>query len=591
MLEISMTQILKLMGTKTILKDVNIHIYENERVGLIGNNGSGKSTILKLFAGIIKLKLFPGEWSPGYDYGFINIPKNTILGYLNQEPNYNQTVLEVLQSNFIKLIKIENKMRALEVKMASATDDLEEIFEDYTNTTHQFEQLGGYDYETRINKIISGLNLKPFIHNHFNDLSGGEKTRVELGKLLVQNPDVLLLDEPTNHLDEKTIQWLENYLKSYKGMIVIVSHDRYFLDQMTTHIIEIEDLSTHKYTGNYSRFKEQKDELNRIHLNQYDQQQKEIASMKKKIQTLREYNQSVDHNKFFKRASSIQNKLDRLKRIKKPIKEKNMRLTLNDQFRSGKEAIVIKNVSHHYDEVLLNNISETIFYGDRVSLSGPNGSGKSTLLKIILNEIRPSQGRANLGASTKLGYLSQHITFENEEETVLQCFKGLQTYSDGYCREYLSKFMFYGKDVYTEVKVLSGGEKIRLSLAMMLHGDINLLILDEPTNHLDINAIETLEDVLEDFKGTILFVSHDRYFIDKIAQRRLTIENKQIRDLSKKIPVSDDQENKIHIIENDLKKIDHQLASCDDHTFYQLMDKREALEKELDQAYLNAFKE
>lgn len=587
MLEISMTHILKLMGTKTILKDLNIHLYENERVGLIGPNGCGKSTILKLFAGIIQLKLFPGSWSPGYDYGFIHIPKNTVVAYLNQEPTYETSVSQVLRSSFKNLLVIEKKLRQLEKDMAvKSGSDLDQVFDDYNQLTHEFELRGGYDFETRINKIVKGMALDHLLDLNFNQLSGGEKTRVELSKLLILNPDVLLLDEPTNHLDHATIDWLENYLKSYKGIVMIVSHDRYFLDQVTTHTIEIEDLTCHKYEGNYSRFKEQKDELVRIQADQYQVQQKEIAAMKKKIQRLREYNQNVDHNKFFKRAASIQNKLDRLDRIKQPTQAKTMRVSLNQDSRSGKETLVIKDLYKAFDQVLFENIHETIYYGERVALLGDNGCGKSTLIKMLLKQEEADAGYAKLGAGVKLAYLPQYITFDNENESLLDCFKGNRILSDGKCREYLSKFNFFGKDVFTQVKALSGGERVRLKLAKLLYEDVNLLILDEPTNHLDIMAIEAIEEALMAFEGTIFFISHDRYFTDRLAERKLLIKDHQLLDLryDKETPKKEDQA--LLRLEEKLEKINHQLSYCDDDTFFQLMHEKETLENTLETLYL-----
>ncbi|MCH4888135.1 ABC-F family ATP-binding cassette domain-containing protein [Acidaminobacter sp. JC074] len=528
MLELSLNQIMKHMGTNLILKDVNFHVYEGDVVGLIGENGSGKSTILKLIAGIEKLKLFPGSWSPGYDYGWISLPRHIRVAYLDQMPEYegDHTVKEVIEMAFSDVYKIEKEMRDLEVKM-SGTEDLDAVLSRYSKISSEYESLDGYNIEAKISKVVTGMKFtESFLEQKFSSLSGGEKTSVELAKTLALKPEILLLDEPTNHLDVEVIEWLEDYIKSYKGIVMIVSHDRYFLDQVTNKTLEIEFLTTKMYKGNYSAYKYQKDELLRIQDADYHEQQKLIKSMKKQIQELRQWAMKSDNNKFFQRAASIQIKLDKMKIIKKPVFEKrNMRLDLSFEDRSGKEAIIIENLSKSYDKKILDNISHLIGYGDHVALVGGNGSGKSTLIKLLMGLTSPDSGTIRLGANVKAGYLPQHISFHNEDLSVLDLFRETFVIHEGPAREYLSKYMFYGKDVFTEVKGLSGGERIRLKLAMLLYNKVNMLILDEPTNHLDIETIETLEKALENFEGTLLFVSHDRYFINRLAKKCLALKD------------------------------------------------------------------
>lgn len=534
MLELSLNQVMKLMGTNLILENVNFHVYEGDRVGIIGANGSGKSTILKLIAGIIKLKLFPGSWSPGYDYGFISRPKNARIGYLDQMPHYEKTwtVYDVLKDAFKDVIALEQEMRILEGKMATAEAvDLESMMFRYGEITHQFEAYGGYEMNEKINKVCTGMKFsKAFLNLDFSSLSGGEKTKVEMARLLILQPEILLLDEPTNHLDIEVAEWLEVYLKAYRGIVMVVSHDRHFLDVVTNKILEIEFKTTQMYTGNYSAYKYQKDELLRIQAADYKEQQKQIKSMKKQIQELRQWAMKSDNNKFFQRAASIQIKLDKMKLIPKPVFEKrNLRLDLSFEKRSGNETIVIKNVSKSYGQPLLSNASALIHYGDRVALVGRNGCGKSTLIKMLMKDVQPDSGEIRLGASVDVAYLPQHIVFDNEEVSVLTCFRDNFLIHEGPAREYLAQFMFYGKSVFTEVKGLSGGERIRLKLAILLYKEVNVLILDEPTNHLDIETIETIEAALSEYKGTILFVSHDRYFINTTAEKILAIENGQLK--------------------------------------------------------------
>jgi len=551
MFELSLISVKKYMDATLVLKNISFQVYAGEKVGIVGVNGSGKSTILKLIAGVLPMNYcigYPGATSPGYDEGFIRKPREATCAYLEQIPKYEDgiKVIDVLKLAFEEVYSIENKMRELEEKMKFLeANNLEKALKQYSELVELYEAKGGYNTEEKLSKICTGLKLdESFLNKEFNLLSGGEKTTVVLGKLLIDNPDILLLDEPTNHLDMESIEWLEAYLKSYNGIVIIVSHDRYFLDNVVTKIIEIEDMESKTYKGNYSDFAKQKEENMLEQFHQYKEQQKEIKNIQNSIKDLRDWANRVDNNKFFKRAASLQKKLDKMKssdtesnkyyrtrgqyvRTEKPKFERNnMKLNFKESERSGNETIKAEGLSKSFeDKVILKDVGLLINFGERAALIGPNGSGKTTFLKMLLDEEQPDSGVVELGANVMAAYLPQKITFKNEELTVLECFREDISILEGKAREYLSKFMFYGKSVFKKVKHLSGGERIRLKLGKLLYEDVNLLILDEPTNHLDIDSIETFEEALEDFKGTIFFISHDRYFINKISERVIAIED------------------------------------------------------------------
>jgi ATP-binding cassette, subfamily F, member 3 len=527
MFELKLNGIKKYMEATLVLKNITFEVYQGEKVGIVGVNGSGKSTILKLIAGIEPMNYYPGypqTSSYGYDEGLINMSRGATTAYLEQTPEYPKglKVMDVLNLAFEEVDALEQQMREIEEQMKTLEDTaLERALNKYSELVQFYEVKGGYEKDEKLSKVCTGLKFsESFLNKDFDLLSGGEKTRVGLGKLLIHQPDILLLDEPTNHLDMDSIEWLEGYLKSYKGMVLIVSHDRYFLDHVVTKIVEVEDMESISYKGNYSAYISQKEENLRIQYEHFREQQKKINNMEKTVTTLRDWAMRGGNDKFFRRAASIQKKLDKMDKIDKPVFEKkNMKLDLKVTERSGKETIKAIGLSKSYeDKVIFKNADLMIHYGERVGLVGPNGSGKTTFLKMLLGEELPDDGVVELGANVMAAYLPQIITFHNEELTVIETFREDISILEGKAREYLSKFMFYKKSPYKKVKFLSGGERIRLKLAMLLYQDINLLILDEPTNHLDIDSIETLEEALEDFKGTIFFISHDRYFINKMAE-------------------------------------------------------------------------
>lgn len=535
MFELKINGLKKYMEATLVLKNITFEAYEGDKIGIIGINGSGKSTILKIIAGIVPMHYYPGypqTSSYGYDEGLINfVPKGLTTAYLEQMPDYAKgiKVIDVLNMAFDEVIQIEYQMRELEEQMkVLENNSLEKAMKKYSDIVHLFEVKGGYDREEKLGKVCTGLKFEEsFLKRDFDLLSGGEKTIVLLGKLLINSPDILLLDEPTNHLDMDSIEWLEDFLRNYKGVVLIVSHDRYFLDHVVTKIVEVEEMESISYKGNYSSFVEQKEKNLQLQFEHFKEQQKKINAMENTVTNLRDWAMRADNNKFFKRAASIQKKLDKLNRIEKPVFEKeNMKLDLKGSERSGNETIKTIGLSKSYeDKVLFKDTNLLIKYGERVGLIGPNGSGKTTFLKMLLGEEKSDHGVVQLGANVLTAYLPQKISFNNEEMTVLECFREDISITEGKAREYLSKYMFYKQSVFKKVKFLSGGERIRLKLGMLLYENINLLILDEPTNHLDIDSIETLEEALNDFKGTIFFISHDRYFINKMSQRVIAVED------------------------------------------------------------------
>lgn len=554
MFELSFNNVKKYLDATLVLEDITFNIYDGEKVGIVGANGSGKSTILKLMSGIYSMTRD--------DEGYIIMPRKASVAYLEQVPKYpeNMKVIDVLNIAFEELKIIEQDMKTLEDKMKLLKgEELERTLQQYSAVQHSYEVKGGYDIEEKLSKVCNGLNFgKEFLEKDFDILSGGEKTTVILGKILLQNPDILLLDEPTNHLDMAAVEWLEGYLKSYKGIVIVVSHDRYFLDNVVTKIIEVEDGTCETYNGNYSSYVKQKEENMLLQFQAFKEQQKKIAAMEKAIKDLRDWAIRADNNKFFKRAASMQKQLDKIDRISKPKLERtNMKLNFKEADRSGKEVIKAEKLCKSYGEKqLLKNADLLVLFQERVALLGSNGCGKTTFLRMLLGEEVPDSGMSKVGESVKVAYLPQNIKFKNEEATVLDIFREDISILEGKAREYLSKFMFFGGTVFKKVKHLSGGERIRLKLSKLLYEDVNLLILDEPTNHLDIDSIETLEESLENFHGTIFFISHDRYFVNKMADRIVEIDEAQFKSYYGNYDYykSEKEKFKVQAVEEKVKK-------------------------------------
>jgi ATP-binding cassette, subfamily F, member 3 len=521
MIELEIKNLKKYYGANLTFEDINFDVKNKERVAIVGRNGCGKSSIFKIIVN-----------KENKDGGELLIRKNLKLGYLEQIPEFeNYKVKEILNLGFPHLIDIEKNLNELELKMQNIDCDLDKILDKYSKLQIEYENLGGYEKETIISKVCSGLNInEEFLEAKFNDLSGGEKTRVMLGKILVENPDILLLDEPTNHLDMKSVEWLENYLKDYSGSVIIISHDRYFLDKVVNKVVEIENLSSKTYIGNYSSYVNQKEEALDLAKHQYKEQQKKINSIEESIKRLKVFSRNGENEKFVKRAQSMQKRLDKMEKMENPNKKiDNMKINITNKTKQSQDVIYIKEGKKSFGEKLLfKDVEFLVRKGENIALIGENGCGKSTLIKIILKKEELDSGSIKVSNSSKIGYLPQNVEFEDEEKSILDWFRQDLNILEGKAREYLAKYMFYKEDVFKKVKSLSGGEKSRLKLSKILYFDVNLLILDEPTNHLDIESINKLENVLKEFNGSIFFVSHDRYFINKICNRILSIEDNKI---------------------------------------------------------------
>lgn len=523
MIELEIKNLSKYYGANLIFEDINFDVQTKERVAIVGRNGCGKSTIFKIISG--------KEYK---DKGDILIRKGSKIGYLEQIPKFeNLKVKEILNLGFPELIELEYKLRSLEEEMQNVDCEIEKTLETYSKLQLEYENLGGYNKETAISKVCNGLNItERYLNLYFDNLSGGEKTRVILGKILIENPNVLLLDEPTNHLDMKSVEWLENYLKDYDGCVIIISHDRYFLDRVVTKVVEIESLVSKSYIGNYSSYIIEKEENIELMKHKYKEQQKKINEMEESIKQLKVFSRNGLNEKFVKRAQSMQKRLDKMDKMDKPYENnESMKINIINDTKQSQDVISISEGRKSFnDKILFENVDILIRKGEKVALIGENGCGKSTFLKIVLQSEELDEGVLKVAGSSKIGYLPQNIEFENEEMTVLQWFREDINILEGKAREYLAKYMFYSEDVFKKVKTLSGGQKSRLKLSKILYFDINLLILDEPTNHLDIDSIKDLENVLRNFTGSILFVSHDRYFINTICERVLSIEDNSINN-------------------------------------------------------------
>ena len=501
------------------LKDVSFHINDNEKAAIVGINGAGKSTLLKIII---------NEMSA--DSGDVFLAKGAVIGYLAQHQNIDteMTIFDVMLEVKKDILELSDKMRDLEAKMKQAEGAaLDAIYEDYSRATHEFELKNGYAYKSEITGILKGLGFDEEDFNRkVNTLSGGQKTRAYLARLLLSKPDIILLDEPTNHLDMKAIGWLETYLKNFNGAVLIVAHDRYFLDGVAEKIIELNNCKATTFLGNYTDYANKKKALREAELKAYLNQQKEIAHQEAVIEKLRSFNRE----KSIKRAESREKVLDKIERVNKPTEiDASMKISLKPHKESGKDVLNVENLTKSFDEVLFENISFEIKKGERVAIIGGNGTGKTTLLKIINGLLLPDSGKIKLGTNVEIGYYDQ-------EHQVLNADKNLfDEISDDYpylnnteIRNVLASFLFTKDDVFKLVGSLSGGEKGRLSLAKLMLSEANFLLLDEPTNHLDITSKEILEDALNNYEGTVLYVSHDRYFINKTATRILDLTNKQL---------------------------------------------------------------
>ena len=529
MMDISIANAKKNYGFKNVLDGFALDVTSGEKIGLIGPNGCGKTTLFKL---ITK--------EEGLDSGSISIRKGANVRLLTQMPpvvDDECTVRDILTRDFKDVFEIEAHMKELEKQMAVADpNELERILDRYGKLQNRFMDLDGYTIDSKISELCNKFRIdEDMLNRKFNTLSGGEKTIVNLASIMLSNPDILLLDEPTNNLDIDTLEWLESYLKSYTGTIILCSHDRYFLDKVVSKIVLIERGKSEIFFGNYSYYLEENERRTLAEFEQYKDQQKMIEAMKRKIKQLQEFGKLAypGGESFFKRAASIQKRLDKIELLDKPETAKEIPLNFQMTDRSGKQVLMVRDFDLTVaDKDLLDQVSFDVAFKDRTCLMGKNGSGKSTLIKYIMGlyENEQEDNHVRIGSNVSIGYIPQTITFEDDNATILDVARKSYYGSETHLRASLAKFMFNGENVFKRVGTLSGGEKVRLKLFELMQKNVNLLIMDEPTNHIDITTQEVLEEALKEYPGTILFISHDRYFINEIAEKILYIEDKGIKE-------------------------------------------------------------
>lgn len=503
---------------ENLLQGLSFEVREGERVAVLGRNGCGKTTLFKILTGEMD-----------YDEGEVYVNPDKRLGLISQIPHFpaGYTVEDVLRSAFAPLMKVKEKMEALEAAMAVQASS--EQLREYDNLTARFQSGGGYDMDVETDKICNGLGITQEQRNQeFDSLSGGEKTRVNLARLLLEKTDILLLDEPTNHLDLSSVEWLEAYINTFKGTVLAISHDRYFLDQIVDRIVEIVDGHGEFYSGNYSFYIEEKQARFDLQMKQYEQEQAKLKQLGYTVERMKGW--GINNRALYRRAMSIQHRMERIEKTKRPTTEKTMRATFGERDFSGDVVFTMKNVSKAFgSRTLFSDVNLRVEGGERIALLGDNGTGKSTFIKCLLGE-EACVGKIQFGPTVKWGYLPQIIHFSHPERSLYDTMLYEKNCTPQMARDRLGAFLFQGEDVFKTVGNLSGGEQSRLRLCMLMDEKINLLILDEPTNHLDIASREWVEAAIEEFDGVLLFVSHDRYFIEKFAERIWLLEDGKIRD-------------------------------------------------------------
>ncbi|ADQ14574.1 ribosomal protection-like ABC-F family protein [Halanaerobium hydrogeniformans] len=531
---LNITDLKKEYGINEVLNGFSMHINEGERIALIGANGSGKTTVFKLIAG-----------KENYSEGNISIRNDIELGYLDQLPDFEAdlTIYAELEKVFQAVIEQIASLKEYEEKIArygkradGSTSDspkLNKLMREYSQLQEEFNQGIAYEYQSKIRQVAAGLgfNEEELYQKKLGQLSGGEKTRLGLIKLLLTEPDLLLLDEPTNHLDLKAVEWLENYLNSYQGTLLIISHDRYFLDNVVNRIVEIKNGKNEDYTGNYSYYKKARKRRYEQRLREYKNQQKKIKELEDAIEQLYIWGRSRDSEKMFKRAKAMQKRLDKIDRLEKPtLKGRKMNLNLNTEVRGGNDVLKVENLAKSFADLnLFRDLNLELYRGDKAAIIGDNGSGKTTLLRIIMGEIKADSGQIKIGTNIYPDYYRQEFDGFDEQDDLITALRKETRITVSEARNRLAAFLFTGEDVFKKVSQLSGGEKSRLRLLQLMSGNYNFLILDEPTNHLDLPSREVLEDALKEFEGTVLIVSHDRYFLDEVVDYIYELENSVLK--------------------------------------------------------------
>lgn len=582
MIVLSVSDVNKSYGTDVILENVSFHINQGEKVGIIGINGAGKTTLLNILSGEIKA-----------DSGNVFISKETTLGYLKQRDQFDpsKTVIQEVQHIFGNLEDMEKEIEELTSRISEAGEESNKgLWERLSYLQREFEEKGGYTYKSEIKGILSSMAFtEDYMDQRIGELSGGERTRLALACLLLSKPDILFLDEPTNHLDIGTLKWLEQYLKAYKGTLVLISHDRYFLDQITDHTVEIMNRKAKKYSGGYSRFAEKKKAEREAQQRAYDKQQKEI---KHHEAVIREF-KSRATERMEKQAKARQSMLSHIERIDKPEKEgKTMKLSFHQTLKSGNDVLYAEDLgkSFYTDEGvkrLFKSVSFDIKRGERISLVGSNGVGKTTLLKIIVQDMEPTEGYLRIGHNVELGYYDQGQQLLNDDLSVLEeIHEAYHKYTERELRTILGSFLFTGDMVFRKVGSLSGGEKARLSLLKLMMSGANVLVLDEPTNHLDIQSKEVFEDALMDYPGTVITVTHDRYFLNKVPDRILELTPDGIKEYLGKYDYYVEKKAEIQSGKAYLREMKEQKESSTDKVLSaaeerELKKKREAEERRL----------